>query len=261
MRTKVSLLFALLFALLFVGSLGTHRVDANERRFTYVYEATTLKKGEWEFEQWVTWKTAKENDRDFDRFDFRTEVEYGVTDHYQLGFYLSDWRYENNRAENKQRGDWRNIAVEGLWNLTDPTKDPIGLALYSEVKIGDALFELEGKLIVQKNIGKLTLAYNAIIEAEWEGIHYDEDNGVFQQTVGLSYQFSPRFLAGMELLHEVAIPDWRGASGKSVLYIGPNFSHRTKNWWATLTPLFQVSDVEDEPDFQMRLIFGIPLGG
>ncbi|MCH8966585.1 MAG: hypothetical protein IID43_02815 [Planctomycetes bacterium] len=255
---KKSLVLCLLFC---ATVLASSRVDAGERRFTYVYEATTLQKGEWEFEQWVTWKTAKETNRDFDRFDFRTEIEYGVTDHFQLGFYLSDWRYEENRPKGKHRGDWRDVAVEAIWNLTDPNTDPVGLALYGEVKIGDALLELEGKLIVQKNFGKIALAYNATIEAEWEGHHFDEDKGELQQTVGLSYQFSPRFLVGMELLHEIAIPDWRGASGKGVLYVGPNFSYRTRRWWATLTPLFQVSDVEDEPDFQMRLIFGMPLGG
>jgi hypothetical protein len=235
--------------------------DAGERRFTYLYEATTHAKGEWEFEQWVTWKTSKENDRDFDRFDFRTELEYGVTDSFQLGIYLSDWRYESNVPEGENHGKWRNAALEGIWNLSNPTTDPIGVALYAEVEVGDELFELEGKLILQKNFGKFTLAYNAVIEAEWEGAHYEVDNGELEQTLGMSYQFSPRFLAGFELLHEVSIPDWAGARGKGVLYMGPNFSYRTKSWWATLTPLFQVSDVEDEPDFQMRLIVGFPFGG
>ena len=220
-----------------------------------------MKKGEWEFEQWITWKTAKETNRDFDRYDFRTEIEYGVTDRFQLGLYISDWRYEETRSEGKRGGEWRDVALEAIWNLRDPTTNPFGLALYSEIKYGDELLEIEGKVILQKNLGKLTLAYNATIEAEWEGSDYSEDNGEFEQTVGLSYQFSPKFLAGMELLHEIKIPDWQGARGKGILYLGPNFSYRTEKWWATLTPLFQVSDVEDEPDFQMRLIFGFPLGG
>ncbi|MCO6437920.1 MAG: hypothetical protein J5J06_12580 [Phycisphaerae bacterium] len=237
------------------------RVSAGERRFTYVYESTTEKKGEWEFEQWVTWKTAKESNRDFDRFDFRTEIEYGVTDRLQLGFYVSDWRYEENRRENRHRGEWNNVALEGIWNLSDPNANFLGLALYGEVKVGDELLEVESKFIAQKNIGKLTLAYNAILEAEWEGHDYDEDNGELAQTFGLSYQVSPQFLAGAELLHELGIPDWRGVRGKAVLYLGPNFSYRAKKWWVTMTPLFQVSDIEDEPDFQARLLFGIPLGG
>ena len=250
----------LYIVLLCASLITTGRVNASERRSTFVYETTTLPKGEWEFEQWVTWKTAKETHRDYDRFDFRTEIEFGVTDNFQLGIYLSDWRYEETRSEGKHGGDWRDIAVEGIWNLWDPATEPFGLALYGEVKVGDDMVELEGKLLIQKNFGKITLAYNAIIEAEWEGSHYHEDKGELAQTFGLSYQFSPKFLAGVELLHEFSIPDWRGIRGKGVLYVGPNFSYRTEKWWATITPLFQVSDVEDEPDFQMRLIFGFPIG-
>ncbi len=257
MKTRRTLCVVMLCA----STIATVRVHADERRFTFVYEATTLPKGAWEYEQWVTWKTAKESNRDFDRFDFRHEIEIGLTDHFQLGIYVSDWRYEENRPQGVHRGDWRNVAVEGKLNLTNPTTDPVGLALYGEVKVGDELLELEGKLIAQKNFGAFVLAYNAILEAEWEGSHFDEDNGEVAQTLGVSYQFSPRFLAGMELLHEIGIPDWQGASGKGILYLGPNFSYRAQKWWATLTPLFQVSDVEDEPDFQMRLIFGFSLGG
>lgn len=256
MRMRDTMLLAVVYAC----ALGTHRVDASERRFTYVYEATTLPAGDWEYEQWVTWKTAKETNRDFDRFDIRHEIEFGVTDNFQLGFYLSDWRYEENRPKGRHKGDWRNVALEGIYSLTDPTTDPVGLALYGEVKVGDELLELEGKIIAQKNFGSFVLAYNATIEAEWEGSHFDEDNGKFEQTAGLSYQFSPRFLVGVELLHEIEMPDWRGARGKGIFYLGPNFSYRTENWWATLTPLFQVSDVEDEPDFQMRLLVGFSLG-
>lgn len=234
---------------------------AAERRFTYVYEVTTIPKGSWELEQWITWKTAKENARDYDRFDFRHEVEWGVTDHFQLGLYLSDWRYEENSGDHRRGGDWRDVAVEGIWNLTDPVKGPLGLAVYGEVKVGDEHLELEGKLLAQKNVGKFVFAYNAVIEAEWEGHDYGEDKGVLEQTAGVSYQFSPKFLAGIELLHEFEMPDWRGIDGKGIFYLGPNFSYRAERWWATLTPLLQVSDIDDEPDFQMRLIFGLHLGG
>ncbi len=237
------------------------QAQASERRFTYVYEATTSAKGSLEFEHWVTWKTAKETNRDYDRFDFRYEIEYGVTDNFQLGFYLSDWRYEENRPKGKHRGDWRNVAIEGILSLKNPVVDPLGIALYGELKIGDELLEIEGKVILQKNVGPFVAAYNVTLEAEWEGHDYDEDKGKFEQSMGLSYQFSPRFLAGIELVHEIDIPDWRGMRGKAIVYLGPNFSYRTESWWATLTPLFQVSDVEDEPDFQMRLIVGFELRG
>ncbi len=234
-------------------------VQAGARRFTYIYEALTMPKGAVEYEQWVTWKTAKENDRDFDRFDFRHEVEWGVTDNFQLALY-QDWRFEEAPGR-PRRGDYRDTALEAIYNLTNPVTDPIGLSLYGEIKIGDQLLELEGKLILEKDFGPLVLAYNATLEAEWEGAHFQEDKGELIQEAGISYQFSPRFLMGLELRHEVPIPDWAGVRGKGVLFLGPNFSYRAEKWWATLTPLFQVSDVEDEPDFQMRLLVGFNIGG
>ncbi len=229
---------------------------ASERRFTYVYEATTAPKGEWEFEHWVTWKTSSADNRHFDRFDIRYELEYGVTDRFQLGFYLSDWRYEEDRLNDVDRAKWRDVAIEGIFNLTNPVTDPLGLALYGEVKVGDEFVEVEGKVIAQKNIGPFVLAYNFVVESEWEGDDYEIDNGKIEQTAGISYQFSPRVLVGIEMLHEIDVPDWSGGQGSDVLYIGPNFSYRAERWWVTLTPLFQVSSLSGEPDFETRLIFG-----
>ncbi len=232
---------------------------AGGRRFTYSYEALTMPKGMWEYEQWVTWKTAKETDRDFDRFDFRHEIEYGVTDNFQLALYFADWRYEE--SPGKRGGDFRDVALEGIYNLSSPVTDPVGLALYGEIAIGDEKLKIEGKVIIEKDFGPLVLVYNAILEAEWEGDNYVEDKGEIEQTAGISYQFSPRLMVGAELLHELQMPDWRGIRGKGILYLGPNVSYHAEKWWATLTPMFQVSDVEDEPDFQMRLIVGFNLGG
>ena len=51
------------------------------------------------------------------------------------------------------------------------------------------------------------------------------------------------------------MPDWSEA-GDSILYGGPNISYRRGNWWATLTPLAQLTNLSSEVDFQTRLIFG-----
>jgi hypothetical protein len=64
--------------------------DASSRRFAYSYETTTMSKEVMESENWVTWKTDKDSDPDFERFDIRHEFEYGVTDRLQLAFYFAD---------------------------------------------------------------------------------------------------------------------------------------------------------------------------
>lgn len=236
------------------GGLPARLSYADERRFTFVYEATTIPAGAVEYEQWFTWGTAKDSDPRFDRFDFRHELEIGLSDNLQMGLYLSDWR--------SQRGDsvddgvqWRDAAVELKYNLTDPTSSAIGSALYSEVKVGDRLAELEGKIILQKNIGGWIIAWNGTVEAEWEGRHFEEDNGKFEQSLGVSYEVSPKLLVGAELLHEIEYEGW-STWGDHTVYMGPNVSYRTKDWWITAAPLAQVSDVSTEPDFQVRILFG-----
>lgn len=237
-----------------LGAVGW--AEASDRKFGFVYEATTQAPGAVEYEQWVTWKTDKNTDPDFDRFDVRHEIEFGLTEHLQLGIYVADWRYQDGASVSNDRARYRDTAVELIYNLSNPVSDPVGMALYGEVKVGDELFELEGKIIAQKDMGPWTVAYNATIEAEWEGQEYEDDKGVFEQTAGISYQVMPKLLVGAELLHEVEFDDWK-ETGHNVVYVGPNFSYRQQGWWVTVTPLFQVSDVDDEPDFMTRMLLGI----
>jgi hypothetical protein len=231
--------------------------QAGERRFTYVYEATTLPKGTLELETWVTWKTRNAsggiND---DTFDFRHEIEYGVTDRFQLALYLPDWTLKDDEKHN-WHSRFKDVGVEAVYNLTNPTTDWLGSALYGEVKIGDRYLVLEGKLLLQKNFGPWIVAYNAIVEAEFEGAHLDEETGEFKQTAGISYQVNPSFTVGAELLHEIAYPEWTyGNRSDQALYVGPNASLRFGNFFVTATVLAQVSDIEDEPDVQTRMICG-----
>ena len=231
-------------------------VFAGERRFAYSYQATTHAPGEWEYEQWVTWKASKGIDSTFDRFDFRHEIELGLTDRLQIGLYLADWRYQDGRSVDPDRAEFRDVAVELIYNLTHPVTDPLGLAAYGEVKIGDELLELETKLIAQKDLGPWTLVYNITLEAEWEGDDYEEDKGVLEQSFGVGYQFSPNFILGGEMLHELEFDDW-DETGDYVVYLGPTVTYRSEGWWVVVSPLFQLTDVDTEVDFVTRLVLGI----
>ena len=140
-----------------------------------------------------------------------------------------------------------------------PSTDFIGSALYGEVLLGPEKFALEGKLLLQKNFGPLALVYNFVLEAEWEGESLsalDERVGVIENTLGASWQVSPSFFVGVEALHEVEFADWEEA-GDNVFYAGPNASFRKGNLFATAAGLFQLGDVEGEPDAQVRLIVGL----
>ena len=197
------------------ATLGS--AEAGARRFAYNYEATTMPAGAREYETWVTWKTDKASDPDFDRFDIRHEFEFGITDRFQLAFYLADWRYEESSSESG-KAEFRNVAVEAIYGFSDPTTDLIGSAVYGEVKLGDDFVELESKLLLQKNFGPWAWVYNIGAEVEWED-SYHEDEAEVMQSMGLSYLINPNWSTGVEALHECGVDDVEDF-GDNVVYLG-----------------------------------------
>jgi hypothetical protein len=248
---RKSPLLALSFLILLLPSLS-----AGVRHFGFIYEAPTSPPGAVEMENFMTWQYATSAERS-DQLAFRHEFEFGVTDRFQASIYLADWSYQNERRHSALR--YADSAVELIYNLSNPVVDPVGLSIYQEIKGGNRLLEWESKLIAQKNLGPLILAYNATLEAVWEGEHLSGRSGEFQQAIGASYELSPRLSFGVELLHEFLFPNWQDEKKLTNLLVGPNISYRRGNWFATIAALAQATDTEGEPDLQVRFIFGVGL--
>ena len=238
--------FALILSM-FIVLLPAAPVPAGSRRFTYVYEVTTSPPGDVEVENWVTWKTRKPDDHGFDQVDFRHELEWGITDKFQAAIYLADWNYHRGMSAGEPGFTLNGSALELIYNFTNPVADAIGLAAYQEFQGGYHRFESESKLLAQKNFGRFVVAYNAALEAEWEGEDLKEREGEFQQSLGLSYEVSPRLLFGAEFVHEVAFPEWSEAE-RGKFFAGPNVSVRRGTGWATITALGQLTRAGDDPD-------------
>jgi len=245
----------ILFILVAISLLPVVSSQAGSRRFTYVYEVTTSPPGDIEIENWVTWKTRKPDDHGSDQVEFRHELEFGITDKFQMAVYVADWNYHHGMPAGESGLTLEGSALELIYNFTNPVADPIGLSVYQEFKAGYRLFESESKLLAQKNFGRFVVAYNAVLEAEWEGEGLEEREGEFQQSLGVSYEVNPHLLFGAELLHEIAFPGWSETEPGKFL-AGPNISFRKDNWWVTLTALGQATNAGDEPDLQVRTIFG-----
>jgi hypothetical protein len=229
---------------------------AGARHFTFLYEATTSAPGSVEMENWVTFQTGKDQER-FSQVDFRHEFEFGITDKLQLSVYVADWQYQSGFASQRSGFAYSASAVEAIYNLSNPVADPVGFSIYEEVKVGDRLVESESKLIAQKNFGPLIAAYNATLEAVWQGDHLQEREGEFQQAFGLSYEFSPMFSAGIEALHEIVFEEWGDGETVQNVFVGPNISVRRGPCFATVTALVQATQTAAEPDVQVRTIVGI----
>ncbi len=228
--------------------------NAGSRRFAYSYETTTMPAKAMELETSVTWTTNRPSDGDFERFDIRHEFEYGVTDRLQLAFYFLDWRYQES---SKDAGEitFQDVAVEAIYNLTNPNTSLFGSALYGEIKGSDDFIELEAKLLLQKNYGAWMFVYNIGGEVVWEH-DYTDDEAEFKQSLGIAYELSPAWSVGGEVLHELAVPDVE-SFGDSAVYAGPNVSWRSGRFALTTTAMWQLTQLADEPDFQIRTLFSI----
>src|SRR5229473_1280845 len=115
---------------------------ADERRFTYSYEPETTPQGELEFEQWVTLRTQRTTggevkQQNFNRWELREELEYGVTDNYSVSLYLNtaaeSFRdFSKSPPADTSKFDFTGISIENRYMVLNPAEHALGLTLYLE---------------------------------------------------------------------------------------------------------------------------------
>src|SRR4029077_2569912 len=102
----------------------------------------------------------------FNEVDFRHEVEFGVTDNFQVSVYLADWNYHSASSQEPYGVSYTDTAIELVYTFTNPLTDPIGLSAYEEIQAGDRHGELESKLIAQKVFERFGASYSSCLEGE-----------------------------------------------------------------------------------------------
>jgi len=256
--------------LVIVSSLLPLVVQADERLFTYSYEADVLPEGGLELEQWATLRAGREGG-DYARWDFRTELEYGLTSQLTAALYLnftdlySSPREGDDRLSDESSFDFRGVSSEWKWQLLNPYVDPVGFLLYGEATFDSESIELEEKIVFQKNIGGWTFVCNAVAEQEWEFEHGEtEREATVEFTGGASYKLSPQWSLGLEARNVQEFADTVGWSDQafSAWFVGPALHYGAPTWWATLTVLPQVTServLDDRERVEARLIVGFTL--
>ncbi|HEX5051806.1 MAG TPA: hypothetical protein VFZ65_08550 [Planctomycetota bacterium] len=229
-----------------------------DRRFTYVEESLHgALPGRFELEQWATWKHDTEADSSFDRIDFKTEIEYGISEGVHFAVDLVEWHWVDSATEERTKYDMS--AAELKWRLSDPRHDAVGFAYKTELGLGPRMLEWENVLIVDKIVDRWEIAYNLMLGAGWEGektFEFEESEGELRQSLGASYEFQPTLFVGAELFYEKPLPDWEW-EGRENFFLGPNLAVRGHEWALTTTALFLGSGGDDEPAFQLRVIFEV----
>lgn len=234
--------------------------SATERRFTYTYEPETLPKGAIEGEQWITLRAGRNaavGKDSYYRMQFREELEYGVTDNYQVALYFNHQYESYDMPNGSDFCDYRQtgISFENKYLLLNPAGHRVGFALYLEPHWDweERVFKLEEKLIFGQRHGDWKWALNLTHETEWEH-NYSDKVGEFEATFGLARQLTPRWSLGVEMRHHAQIAEYKDWEGYA-FYLGPVASYHRENWWVALTVMPQIygANFQGNPDGESAL--------
>lgn len=250
--------------------------NAGEPLFGYLYTTDLLPKGHWELEQWITDREGQAQGQ-YHHFDFRSELEYGITDNFQLAVYFNSMYlnasansvrgrtegieipYHHDSSQPYSRFRFDGVSVEAIYRILSPYIDPIGLAVYLEPEFGTWSNGLELKAIIQKNLldDLLVLAANFWVEYEREsgsnlvlpGSSEIPDGVPANAThaeidFGASYRFMANWSAGLEFRNH---NEFGGLSLKrsdqdhTALFVGPNIHYASEHWFFTLSAVRQIA--------------------
>lgn len=255
--------------------------QADERRFTYSYEPEVLPQGGMEFEQWITLRTQRTSGGEvkqgnFNLWELRQELEYGVSDNYSVSLYLNTAAqslrdYSQTLPMDRSHFDFQGVSIENRYMVLNPAEHAVGLTLYLEPRYSGDQAEVEEKIILGQRHGNWKWAFNLTHATEWlDNLHTTE--GEVEASLGLARDLNPHWSVGLELRDHNELPDYR-IWENTALYIGPVVSYRQQKWWAALTVMPQVFganfhgnpggnswlELEGHERVNIRLLIGISL--
>jgi len=226
----VAFLLVLLFAVV---------TEADQRNYVWTVEYLTLPKGGAEVEYWFTAKTEDIHQAGDTNYEHQIELEYGITDRWDVSL------YQMFKQEGKESLRYSGIKLETRYRFGERGQYPVDPLIYIEYKLGAAGEEnaVEGKLILAKDIGKLNIAYNQILEAELNNGESPEH----EYAAGISYPLNQSIRVGAE---------GKGSYTEREHAIGPTISWVSGRFWATMGAVFGLNKRTD--DRQVRFIIGMP---
>lgn len=235
----------------------SHAALANERHFTYTYDAEVLPMEAREIELWSTFMPMKDG---MLMMKQRAEFEFAVSPRLMSAFYL-------NWSAGMHDSSFDGVSSEWKLNLLSRTVDPVGLAAYVEIGVGPEEAELEAKVILDKEVGKLLIAYNLVGELEREGsmsgsgVEF-ENEYVMEHDLGVAFRFSSHLSLGVEARSHTEFPE--GQFEHSAFFAGGTLAYASANWWGAVTVLPQVYAIQEDPGLvldehcaeEIRLLMG-----
>ncbi len=150
----------------FVGSASSVAF-ASPRPLPFSYPYATLGQGEAEVETYADFTPVRVveagNPQKHDWYgdtQFQIELEYGITDRLELGLYATWVPQSTADGEIPPMPENNGTKQRLRLRLAEPGEWPVDVSLYGEVVESDHEFELEGKVNLEKDFGKLAMMTN-----------------------------------------------------------------------------------------------------
>lgn len=241
-------------SILFGAWLLASAACADNRIFTYTYEPEVEPRGDWEYEQALTLRAGRNaavGQDDYLHWEFRHEIEHGVTENYTAALYLNhDLTHFKDPASGATTShhEWTGFSLENRCQILNPAEHAVGLTLYLEPTYDGENAELEQKIILGQHHGDWKWAVNLTHATEWRE-HFAENEGELDLSAGLSRRFNRRWSIGLEARDHNELPQYKHWEN-TALYAGPVVSYRRQNWWAALSVMPQIygGNFTDNPD-------------
>lgn len=230
-------LSGLLLSFILIGN-----VFADRRNYVWTYQYTTMPKGMTELEFYQTTKLS-----DFDSWEYRIEVEQGITDRFDFSIY---------QIFNQKEGDsfkWDAVQLRVRYRFGEVDKYFINPLIYLEYRrkldFGEAN-KAEAKFILAKQINSVNISVNPVYELFFApGVEHE-----IGLDFGLSYEVHPQFVMGIESTSRMEFENSVTEVGS---YLGPTLSVASGRWWYTFGVGFGIT--EDSDNARVRFIMGIHL--
>lgn len=226
-------------------------MNAQDRLFTYTYQSGVLNSGQKEMEVWTT--IANGRDHFYRGIEHRMEFEVGLGSNLQTSVYLN---YGYNTAVDEENGTQNLVneteySVSNEWKLkmSDPVANRIGSALYLEAELSPIEMALEGKILLDKQFGKVTSALNLVGEVVNEKDFVSDGTSIktnnlgelnLEWNYGLSYKIKEHLGIGFEAFNQNQIVSSKWSN--SVFLLGPCFSYSTNGFWVNISCMPQLAD-------------------
>lgn len=234
--------------------------SADRRIFPFSYPYMTLPKGGMELEHYLTANVIEADDpstlivEDGVEPDWthEFELEYAITDHWDVGVYQVFHQSPFDSLE------YLGPKLRTRYRFGEQGDLPVDPALYIEVAYFNEEIEIEDMLILSKVVGQMEGTFNLKFEQEFEDENGEWETAYkFNPSLGVGYHFTERFALGIEYVGvtENEHGDWSGYAQ----FLGPFASVSTNRFWWTLGVEPQITDFEEFAELQARSIIGLRL--